>query len=173
MYLYQTTLISHKNNGYISKIVDYLYLGDYESSQNNDLLQTNKITFIINLSNAEIYNKYNNIQYIDIHIEDDRTRDIKQYFMICIDIIKECVNNNKNILIHCMNGVSRSVSIIISYLIYSKYTLKEALKYITTIRDNQYTHPNIGFFKQLMVFELDYFHQNSISVGEYIKSISA
>ena len=169
------SIIRIKNDGYMTKILDHLYLGDIESSQNKSLLINNDIQFIINISNDNNYIKYNDlsIQYYDIKIDDNTSVTISDYFEQCINIIDNCRLNNKNILVHCMNGVSRSVCVIFSYLIHVNYKLYDALRYVKELRNKQYTQPNIGFFKQLMVFEKKYFNENSITLNQYVKSIKS
>jgi protein-tyrosine phosphatase len=59
------------------------------------------------------------------------TENIKKYFKECIEFINKAVRRKENILIHCRAGMSRSASIVISYLMivhYMKY--EEALKYV-------------------------------------------
>jgi len=152
-------IIPLNNNGYITKIIENLYLGDIECSQNKLIIDSNNITSIINLSNSNNYSnnyiKFDNIDYYDINIDDNRSVNISQYFDKCINIIDNSRNQNKNILVHCMNGVSRSVTIILAYLIKNGHKLNEALIYLKNIRTNQYVRPNIGFFKQLIEFEIN------------------
>lgn len=164
-------IITLKNNGYITNICEYLYLGDKECSQNYEILNNHKISNIINLSNSKEYIKYDSIKYNDIEIEDNKEVKIINYFEECINLIKDSILQKKNILVHCMNGVSRSVTIIIVYLINEGYSLEEALIYVKKNREQQYTQPNIGFFKQLLEFEKIKHKKNSISLKDYIKFI--
>jgi len=90
---------------------------------------------------------------------------------MCIDIIEESRKFGENILVHCMCGVSRSVTIILSYLIYTGKSLKDSLMFVKELRKNQYTQPNIGFFKQLLTFEKNKFDVNSITLNEYVRYI--
>ena len=49
---------------------------------------------------------------------DDESQDISQYFEISNEFIDECLNQGGKILIHCMGGRSRSVTLFLSFLIY-------------------------------------------------------
>ena len=56
------------------------------------------------------------------------------------------------ILIHCKFGISRSVSLVIAYLIkYFGYTVQKALNYIQVRRNT--IKPNKGFLDQLAEYE--------------------
>ena len=58
----------------------------------------------------------------------------------------------KNILIHCASGISRSVSTVIAYLIQKEeYTYQTALDLITKTRVR--ANPNAGFRMQLEIME--------------------
>ena len=71
------------------------------------------------------------------------------YFDEYADIIYNYIqNNNKNILIHCFMGSSRSATILLAYLIkYENYTLKKSLEYIKELRN--IVNPNTSFYEQL------------------------
>jgi protein-tyrosine phosphatase len=156
-------LILTQTNGYMTQILDHLYLGDIETSK-----QANNIQYILNLSNDKNYKEINGIKYLHIPIDDNRSQNISQYFEQSIQFIEEAIQQQKNILVHCMNGVSRSVSIILAYMLYKGYTLKDAFLFVKNKREYQYTRPNIGFFKQLCIYEYTLYKSNSISLAEYI-----
>ena len=64
---------------------------------------------------------------------------------------KEAKEKNGRILIHCYKGVSRSVSVLISYLIYLyKWTYDKAFDFVQLKRP--VANPNIGFYLQLKTF---------------------
>lgn len=59
-----------------------------------------------------------------------------------------------NTLVHCVAGVSRSVSICLAYLMkHHDMSLKEAYKYVE--RRRPCIKPNNSFFKQLIDFEIE------------------
>jgi protein-tyrosine phosphatase len=182
-----TAIVPRKKTGYVTLILPHLYLGDIETSQDKDVLHGLQITHIINLSNSQDnYHEWDlsqaspenisvghsptvdNICYTTIQIEDAKTANIAVHFDHCIKVIDAHINCNKNILVHCVCGVSRSVSIILSYLMYKKYTLKDAFHHVKQLRTQQYTLPNIGFFKQLIAYELQQFGENSMTMNDYI-----
>ena len=143
-------------------IIDSIYLGDLESALSKELLIQNKIGLIINLSNTR-YIEYENIQYIHIDIEDHTDTKISDYFEMIDEEIKK--NQDKRILIHCMNSVSRSVTIVLNYLM-RKMNLKESYEYLKS-RRNQYTRPNKGFVKQLLEKEKLIYGENSIKLKDF------
>ena len=51
-----------------------------------------------------------------------------------------------NVLVHCHQGVSRSATVIIAYLMHkNRWTVEEALKYAKAKRD--IVNPNVGFLQ--------------------------
>jgi protein-tyrosine phosphatase len=163
-------LVQVKKEAYVSNILPNLYLGDIETSQDEPLLRSLNITHIINLSNENDYKKWDGIVYEDIPIDDLKTSDISVYFDKCNEMISECRSKGQNILVHCFCGVSRSVSIILNYLISKEgYSLKDAYNYLKQIRTNQYVLPNISFFKQLSKREMAVRNESTLSLSEYMK----
>jgi protein-tyrosine phosphatase len=160
-------IISLKKEPCVDEILPNLYLGDIETSQDEGLLKKMSICHIINLSNDPSYIKWDFIQYKDIPVDDCKHIDLSNYFDECSEMIHKCRERKQNILVHCVSGVSRSVSIILNYLLCQGFTLKDAFLHVKKLRTRQYTRPNIGFFRQLLKQELKYKHESSMSFIEY------
>jgi hypothetical protein len=94
------------------------------------------------------------IAYKKLFINDSWEVDIKKYFDECSKFVEESKKTNGNCLIHCREGKSRSVSILISYGIkVLKKSLKEAYEEVNT-KTNGRIRINDGFKRQLMEYEL-------------------
>ncbi len=120
------------------KIIDNIYLSNLTSAHDLNLIKENNIKLVIRLSeyddNINPYN--NNIQFINIELE-DWSIDKKKLIIICEQVFELIKSFNGNILIHCNEGRSRSVSIIIYYLIKQyNYTYEDAYNYINNIKNN-------------------------------------
>ena len=62
--------------------------------------------------------------------------------------------NGGKVLVHCYAGLSRSVTVIVAYLMQNeRMLLDEALRFVKHKRP--YAQPNPGFLKQLVEFELE------------------
>ncbi len=146
-------------------IIDHIYLGDIESVQSNFILENN-IEHIINISNSR-YDINPNITYYNYDIEDYRNENISAYFSSFLSI---CASTDSNILVHCANSVSRSVTLVLVYLMESM-NLSDSIDYLKSKR-TQYTKPNSGFMKQLMGYEFKKYGSNSITYSEFIKKCS-
>jgi atypical dual specificity phosphatase len=136
------------NNNYkIYHIVDNIYLGDLSASVKKDDLKKDGITHILSIFNGS-YSMWPDFNYKHIHINDDPWVSIDKYFDSCYEFIDSATNVNGKILIHCIYGVSRSVTIIISYLM-KKYeiTRQDALNLIKSKKPS--INPNKGFILQL------------------------
>jgi protein-tyrosine phosphatase len=74
------------------------------------------------------------------------------------------------VLVHCQAGVSRSVSIVIAFLMASqKMTAAAALEHVRSRRP--IANPNLGFMKQLLIFEnVLGLEAPSIDMNEYVLS---
>lgn len=68
-----------------------------------------------------------------------------------IDFIENAKKNNRKVLIHCIQGISRSVSFCIAYMIFTYgYDYKKAEAFIKQKRG--IASPNNGFMVELIQF---------------------
>jgi protein-tyrosine phosphatase len=94
-----------------------LYLGSMYNALLWQTLVDNNIKYIINVTDevTNCYPKY--IEYYQIHIKDDNNQSLLPYFDESYNKIEEFLNRGDgNVLVHCVFGASRSVTIITEYL---------------------------------------------------------
>ena len=127
-------------------IKDKIYLGNYDFALNNQLLKSKNISCII-VCGSELECKFiNEYKYLKINLNDYIEDSLLPHIDKCIKFINE--NKDKKIFVHCNAGVSRSPSIIISYLIKSlNYSFNEAYNYVKNKRN--IIKPNEKFMKEL------------------------
>ncbi|RHZ75925.1 hypothetical protein Glove_208g193 [Diversispora epigaea] len=146
-------LTNHLNYLFASLILDRLYLGSSRAGTDVEWLKNHKISHILIVAD-NIFPLYpENYKYKTISINDHRTENIAQYFDITSDFIHLALEReNGIILVHCQLGISRSSSIVISYLMkYQKMSFEDAYKFVTSKRPE--IRPNLGFRKQLVEYE--------------------
>ena len=141
-----------KEEDYNEIVNDFLYISGYKTASTASDLQSMKITNIINCSGDLCENlSFSGINYLTLNIRDNVSENIECLFFKCINYINEAKEKKGRVLIHCYKGVSRSVSILISYLIYLyKWTYDEAFDFVQSKRS--IANPNIGFYLQLKTF---------------------
>ena len=137
-------------------IKDFLYISSYKTASTVTDLKNIKITNIINCSgdlceNLSEESSLLNIGYLTLNIKDNVSENIECLFFLCINYINEVKEKKGRVLIHCYKGVSRSVSIVIAYLIYLyKWSYDKAFDFVQSKRS--ISNPNIGFYLQLKTF---------------------
>ena len=95
-----------------------IYIGNYSTTTNYELLKGLGITHIISVIpsfNPAFEDKF---KYLHIQAYDDEVQDMKMYFDTTNEFIKECLLQGGKVLIHCMVGRSRSITIFIAFLIF-------------------------------------------------------
>jgi protein-tyrosine phosphatase len=101
-----------------SAITDKLYIGNLASSTNLSALKDIGITHIVSVYNGGIEMFPKDFIYKIININDDPWVNIEDYFDESNDFINESLKNpNAKVMIHCQKGVSRSVTLLIAYLL--------------------------------------------------------
>ena len=122
--IYQSKL-SHSIISFLTPptlIIDNIYLSSCLGASNSYLLSRYNIKYIINLATT-VPNFFSNMEYLKIDIKDDGQKKFtKQTLDKAYDFIEYSQLQNKNILIHCFMGRSRSVTVIIYYLM-KKFSL--------------------------------------------------
>jgi hypothetical protein len=150
------------------KINGRIFIGDLASASNNQELKKNGVTHIVSVLNGAYEIFPDEFSYKIIHINDDPWVKISKYFEETNKYIENALNESPNnkVFIHCRKGISRSVTILMAYLIYEKYVsknLKESdvddivSNILTEIRlVHEIAKPNDGFIQILK----DYIKEN-------------
>ena len=147
--VYHRYLSSNKDAN-ISQITKHIYAGNLSAAYNSTMLKENNIEYIVTaVWNMPRINEFIYTRQIDII--DVPQKNIVQYFEQCNQFLDNVIKSQKNVLIHCICGVSRSITLIIAYFIYKfRISPKIALDYIQTKRP--IANPNEGFMKQLEIY---------------------
>lgn len=91
--------------------------------------------------------------YLCVVAADTPDQDLGQFFSVCNDFIHGArLRRDCNVLIHCLAGMSRSVTVCIAYIMsISDLNWREALRVVRVGR--KIANPNSGFQLQLQEFE--------------------
>lgn len=141
-----------ENKLYLSGVFP-IYYSDGKPGNLDDSLKKFSITHILSLTSLDECHK-NEQRYITKHLklDDDFKSDIIKYSEDLINFIVEGTKGSNRILVHCMEGVSRSPTVICLYLMKVKnMTMEEALSYIQSKRS--IIKPNNAFLDQLKIYE--------------------
>ena len=100
----------------LNEIIDNLFLGDHVASESQFILSRHRITHILTVGTGLVprYPKY--YQYKCIDELDSPSSNLKQHFEECHSFIRDALASGGRILVHCFAGVSRSATVVISYL---------------------------------------------------------
>jgi atypical dual specificity phosphatase len=135
-----------KPNKNIIKITDELYLSDYAESLKYEDLKQLGIKQILSVGVELPEHETTDFKLKHIKIDDRPSVDIQQYFEEAHNFIDQ-----GRTLVHCYAGISRSVTIVISYLMRNGLDYESAYNYVKSRRP--IANPNKGFKKQLIKFE--------------------
>lgn len=84
---------------------------------------------------------------------DTPDQNLSQYFSVCNDFIHAARLRDGNVLIHCLAGMSRSVTVAVAYIMsVTQLNWRESLKVVRSGRS--VANPNHGFQVQLQDFEI-------------------
>jgi hypothetical protein len=140
-------------------IENCMYLGNAIQAKTWKIVRDLGITHIINCSSEhECLFSDTYIEYLHVKLEDSLDEDLCGKLERAIEFITEALNSNKSskILVHCNLGISRSASILISYIVFKyKICFEAALNYVKDKRVQ--VEPNLNFAKQLKKFSREFF----------------
>jgi len=132
-----------------------LYLGDIIAAENMLFLKNNNVTCILSVAKTRLMlPTHFPVNILTIPVEDSPIENLKKHFEACFKFINENRIAKKNVLVHCMAGVSRSSTIVIGYLMnLNNFPYKEAYEFVKKRRT--IISPNGGFMRQLKEYELE------------------
>jgi protein-tyrosine phosphatase len=148
------------------KIIDKLFLGAMFDSNQKEGLQFLGVTHILIAGNNLAAHYPNDFKYLQLPIDDSDTQGITEYFNASYDFIKEGIETG-GCFVHCAFGVSRSASIIISYLMReNKWKFDETFEFVK--KQRRVIGPNCGFQNELRRYEVTLSLSSKEEVDEII-----
>lgn len=146
--------------GQISEINDHLYLSGAGVLKPEKIRQK-KITCIVNATVEEPNVYLAGVDYLKIRVDDSPLAHLDTYFDLVADKIRANKDRGGKTLVHCVAGVSRSATLCIVYLMkHQGLTLRQAYYHVKSVRP--IIHPNCGFWKQMIEFELRLTGSNTV-----------
>uniref|UniRef100_A0A3Q2YF08 Dual specificity phosphatase 22b n=1 Tax=Hippocampus comes TaxID=109280 RepID=A0A3Q2YF08_HIPCM len=134
------------------QVLPYLYLGNFRDARDREQLAKNNITHILSIHDtaAPILQE---MTYLCIS-----AADLTQHFKQSIMFMHESRLKGEGCLVHCLAGVSRSVTLVVAYIMtVTGLGWKEALAAVRVVRPS--AGPNLGFQRQLQEFETTHVHE--------------
>lgn len=163
----------------IDEIIPGLLLGNAAAAQNISLMQARGITHIVTAAVSDGFGALypEHFQYSEVLLEDDRSAPIVPHLHKTSDFIEAALTAHGTLFVHCKVGTSRSVSIVLHYLIAKRnVSLLAAIRHVMGQRARNprapYTHPNVGFMRGLIGEEFRIRGSNSLTLSDYLSSYS-
>lgn len=132
-----------------SKITDTLYLSSLQVANKYDYLKSLGIKQILAVGTELPIHESTDFSIKYVRIDDDPTVNIRIHFDDCHAFIESAPT-----LVHCYAGVSRSVTIVISYLM-KKHDMSLSDAFSLCKERRPIINPNPGFCEQLMTYDID------------------
>jgi len=136
--------------------LNWIWIGDAEDARDAARLKKNNVRYILNCTPARTEGGVMNFHerdpyfsYCRVAMGDNATENLSNRFQTAWDFFEKAhVREDGGILVHCQQGVSRSVSMVVSYLMkFYKMNFDECMALIKPSRPQ--AAPNDGFTEQL------------------------
>lgn len=161
---YITNLADNKD---ISQISENLFIGNISTAANRNFLQDKGITHIINILSHKFEPFSKDFEYLFIEAYDTLECDLTFSLPITNLFIRNAIKNGEKVFVHCMDGKSRSVSIVLAYMMsLSEDSIDNLLGEIQVVRP--IAQPNTSFMSQLVRFRDNVNYMNAIKEMYYI-----
>jgi hypothetical protein len=141
------------NKIYPDRVLDFLYLGSLRTAQTVAVYRDLNIGFILTAGRFLDVKLLPDMEQLILNVDDLPGEDMTPLFETAFQFIEKARAARKGILIHCFAGLSRSVTIVVAYLMKVLYpmTRDEALRLVRSSRPA--ARPNDGFLESLGVYE--------------------
>jgi len=145
------------------EIIPNLFLGNLESTKDYRFLKLKNIKYVLSITKNDVRLDPSEYKHIHFSLRDAPYEDLISIFDICHSFIEEGLRKGLGVLVHCNMGISRSSTIVISYLMRKmKRPFSEVYRFVKRRRPQ--VGPNFGFQAQLLLFDKMNFNRNSDSI---------
>ena len=133
-----------------TRVADGLYVAGEAAAKNRATLDEHGITHVINCNAFIIPNYFEpDLSYKSLWLQDTPGEDISCVFFDCFDFIRAAHRDGGRVLVHCSQGVSRSASVVISYLMWRDGDTYERT-FARVKAERGVANPNMGFTCQML-----------------------
>jgi len=139
----------------VTEILPRLFISDLSFAENPALLSSYRITHIMSVMPDSIYRPPSSLlpvqpTRLQIRVEDLPFAELAAHLPTTTSWIWNALSSSSEVrvLVHCAEGISRSVSVVAAYLMASQgWTPMQAIDFIKNKR--RMANPNFGFIQQL------------------------
>ncbi|XP_022983967.1 protein-tyrosine-phosphatase MKP1-like isoform X2 [Cucurbita maxima] len=133
-----------------SKVAEHVYLGGDAVARDRDILKQNGITHVLNCVGFVCPEYFkDDFVYRTLWLQDSPSEDITSILYDVFDYFEDVREQNGRVFVHCCQGVSRSTSLVIAYLMWREgQSFDDAFQYVKAARG--IADPNMGFACQLL-----------------------
>ncbi|KAJ6833398.1 protein-tyrosine-phosphatase MKP1 isoform X1 [Iris pallida] len=133
-----------------SKVADHVYLGGESVARNRDILRLHGITHVLNCVGSVCPEYFkSDLVYKTLWLQDSPSEDITSILYDVFDYFEDVRGQGGRVLVHCCQGVSRSASLVIAYLMWREgRSFDDAFQLVRAARG--IANPNMGFACQLL-----------------------
>ncbi|XP_063820347.1 dual specificity protein phosphatase 18 [Pseudophryne corroboree] len=147
----------------LCRVTESLFLSNAASASTQSLLRNHHITCVINVSLQCSTCSLPDLEYLHFSVADTPDTSLSDYFETMTDKVHKVEASGGCTLIHCSAGISRSPTLCLAYLMrYRGLSLLAAHVHLKTCRP--IIRPNLGFWRQLITYELDLFGKNTVHI---------
>lgn len=133
-----------------SKVAEHIYLGGDAVAKDRDILKQNGITHVLNCVGFVCPEYFKaDFAYRTLWLQDSPSEDITSILYDVFDYFEDVRGQGGRVFVHCCQGVSRSTSLVIAYLMWREgQSFDDAFQYVKAARG--IADPNMGFACQLL-----------------------
>ena len=142
-----------------SSIESRLLLGNAASAANLSVLRRHRVTHVVNAT-ANLPNHFESMggagapSYLRVPVDDSLEADLLKHLDAAVEWIADALSDpfaTGKVLVHCQQGVSRSATLVIAFLIRKRGLSLEAAR--ARVHERRWTRPNEAFLSQLKSYE--------------------
>mmetsp|Transcript_45849 Transcript_45849/g.112693 ORF Transcript_45849/g.112693 Transcript_45849/m.112693 type:complete len:194 (-) Transcript_45849:99-680(-) len=139
-----------------SEILPWLFLGGRRNADNEkELVERTKVSHILNVAKeCDLDRRLEGMfVYKKIEMHDSKDFDLLGSITDAVQFIQDAhdASPQNRVLVHCVQGISRSASVVVAYLVHSGMSLQHAYEHVRARR--KIAAPRANFIEQLGIFE--------------------
>ena len=142
--------LSRMSSASAAEILPRLFVGDKAAAEH---LPYCGVRNVVNATErVPCHHEARGVNYLRVDVDDNEMAPIHKHFEASNRFINLALAANDGVLVHCHSGISRSVTLVVAYLIAERgFSLDAAIAHVCEARPQ--ARPNPGFMRRLQAYE--------------------